>query len=80
MIPVTCPLWLVKQVCNIAEWVGKVTMKASTLNRDKFKILKQRNWLCDTSEAQCDFHFMPKYSLREGIREAIAWYRSAGWL
>ena len=80
VIPVTCPLWLVKVVCNVAEWVGKVTLKPSTLNRDKFKILKQRNWLCDTTEARNDFGFNPKYSLREGIREAIAWYRNAGWL
>ena len=80
VIPVTCPLWLVKVVCNVAEWVGKVTLKASTLNRDKFKILKQRNWQCDTSDAQRDFNFNPKYPLREGIREAIAWYRKAGWL
>ena len=80
VIPVTCPLWVVKMVCNIAEWIGKVTMKPSTLNRDKFKILKQRNWQCDTSEAQRDFNFNPKYPLREGIREAIAWYRKAGWL
>jgi len=80
VIPVVCPMWLVKVVCHVAEWIGKVTLKASTLNRDKFKILKQRNWLCDTSEAQRDFDFNPKYSLREGIREAIAWYREAGWL
>ena len=80
VIPVTCPLWVVKQVCNVAEWMGKVTMKPSTLNRDKFKILKQRNWQCDTSEARRDFDFNPKYPLREGIREAIAWYRKAGWL
>ena len=80
VIPVTCPLWVVKIVCSVAEWIGKVTLKASPLNRDKFKILKQRNWQCDTSEARSDFYFNPKYSLREGIREAIAWYREAGWL
>ena len=80
VIPVTCPLWVVKRVCAIAEWIGKVTLNASTLNRDKYKILKQRNWLCDTSEARRDFGFNPQYSLREGIREAIAWYRETGWL
>ena len=80
VIPVVCPLWVVKRVCAIAEWVGKVTLKASTLNRDKYNILKQRNWQCDTSEARLDFGFAPRYSLREGIREAIAWYREAGWL
>lgn len=80
VLPVTCPLWVVKRVCSVAEWIGKVTLKASTLNRDKFKILTQRNWQCDTSEARRDFDFNPRYSLREGIREAIAWYREAGWL
>lgn len=80
VIPVTCPLWVVKRVCAIAEWIGKLTLKASTLNRDKYKILKQRNWLCDTSDARRDFYFNPQYSLRDGIREAIAWYREAGWL
>ena len=80
VIPVTCPLWLVKIVCSVAEKIGLVTLKPRTLNRDKFKILKQRNWQCDTSEARRDFGFAPKYSLREGIREAIAWYREAGWL
>ena len=80
VIPITCPLWVVKRVCAIAEWIGKVTLKASTLNRDKYKILKQRNWLCDTSDARHDFAFNPQYPLREGIREAIAWYRQAGWL
>ena len=80
VIPVTCPLWVVKKVCGVAEWFGKVTLKASTLNRDKYKILKQRNWLCDTSDARNDFDFNPQYPLREGIREAIAWYREAGWL
>ena len=80
VIPITCPLWVVKRVCAIAEWIGKVPLKASTLNRDKYKILKQRNWLCDTSDARRDFAFNPQYSLREGIREAIAWYRQAGWL
>ena len=80
VIPVTCPLWLVKVVCHVAEFVGKVTLKPATLNRDKFKILKQRNWLCDTADAQRDFGFRPEYGLRDGIREAIAWYREAGWL
>lgn len=80
VIPVTCPLWIVRVVCAVAELVGKVTLKASTLNGDKFKILKQRNWLCDTSEARDDFGFKARYSLQQGLHEAIDWYRQAGWL
>ena len=80
VIPVTCPLWVVRAVCAVAEWWGKVTLKPSTLNGDKFKILKQRNWLCDTSAARRDFRFAPQHDLRAGIHKAIAWYRQAGWL
>lgn len=80
VIPVTCPLWLVKMVCIVAEWWGKVTLKASTLNRDKFNILKQRNWLCDTEAARNDFGFEAATSLAEGLKKTIAWYRGAGWL
>ena len=80
VLPVKCPLWVVKIVCRVAETIGTLTMKPSTLNADKFKIMKQRNWLCDTSEAQADFGFAPKYDLEKGVEEAIDWYRSAGWL
>lgn len=80
VIPVVCPLWIVNAVCHVAEWWGKVTLKASTLNPDKFHILKQRNWQCDTHDAQRDFGFEARYSLQEGVHEAVEWYRQAGWL
>ena len=80
VIPVTCPLWVVKIVCHVAEFIGKLTGKPSTLNPDKFRILKQRNWQCDTSDAQRDFNFSPQHSLKQGVHEAIEWYHQAGWL
>lgn len=80
VIPVVCPIWLVRIVCACSQWLGKVTGKPSTLNLDKFKILKQRNWLCDTADAERDFGFKAQYSLRQGVHEAIEWYKQAGWL
>lgn len=80
VIPVKCPLWLVRAVCHLAEWWGKVTVKPSTLNPDKYRILKQRNWLCDTTDARRDFGFEAQYDLRSGLHEAIEWYCAAGWL
>lgn len=80
VIPVTCPLWVVRVVCAIAERWGRMRLKPTTLNSDKFKILAQRNWLCDTTAAQRDFGFEARYDLRAGVRAAIAWYRQAGWL
>lgn len=80
VLPVCCPLWVVYIVSYIAEWIGKIQLKPSTLNRDKFKIMKQRNWQCDISDAIKDFGFNPKYSLEQGIDEAVTWYKEAGWL
>ena len=80
VIPVTCPLWVVKIVCHVAEFIGKITGKASTLNPDKFRILKQRNWLCDAGDAERDFGFKAQYDLKQGIHEAIEWYKSEKWL
>jgi nucleoside-diphosphate-sugar epimerase len=80
VIPVCCPMWIVYLVSRIAEWFGVLTMKPSTLNRDKYKIMKQRNWNCDISDAQRDFNFNPRYSLEKGVHEAIEWYRQEGWL
>ncbi|MBQ0115421.1 MAG: NAD(P)-dependent oxidoreductase [Bacteroidales bacterium] len=80
VLPVTCPLWIVKAVCTVCSWWSITTLKPMTLNKDKYKILKQRNWLCDVGDAQRDFGFAPRYDLEAGVREAIEWYRNAGWL
>ena len=80
VLPIKCPLWLLYVVSAVAEWIGKVRLKPSTLNRDKYKIMRQRNWQCDVSEAQRDFGFAPQYPLERGIDEAITWYRQASWL
>lgn len=80
VLPICTPLWLTKIVCTIAEIIGSIRMKPSTLNSDKFKIIKQRNWLCDVSDAERDFNFTPKYDLETGIKESVEWYKQAGWL
>ncbi len=77
VIPVKLPMWMVWTVSAIAEKIGKWRLKPSTLNRDKFKIMKQRNWQADVSEAERDFGFSPKVDLREGIRRTVEEYRKA---
>ena len=74
------PLSMVHIACRCSEWVGLLTRKVTALNTDKYNILKQRNWICDVTPLQNDLGFIPRYSLREGLQESIAWYRAAGWL
>ena len=80
VLPVKAPMWVVKIVCIIAERIAKAQGKASTLNRDKYKILRQRNWTCEIDDARRDFSFNPRYDLRAGLEEAIKWYKDNGWL
>lgn len=74
VIPMKLPMWIVYVASVVAEKWGVAQMKPSTLNRDKFKIMKQRNWSCDVSDAKRDFNFSPRFSLREGIKATVKAY------
>ncbi len=74
VIPVKLPMWAVYVASVVAEKWGLITMKPSTLNRDKFKIMRQRNWNCDVSDAKRDFGFNPQYSLDRGIALTVEAY------
>lgn len=80
VLPVSVPIWILRIACSIAEKVALIQMKTSTLNRDKYKIMKQRNWSCTTDEAKADFGFLPEYDLKKGLHETIAWYKENGWI
>lgn len=74
VIPVRLPLWIAYAASVVAEKWGVMKMKPSTLNRDKFKIMKQRNWCADVSDAVRDFGFDPKFSLEDGINATVRAY------
>lgn len=76
VIPVRFPMWVVYAVSTISEKIAAGRGKASTLNRDKYRIMKQRNWNCDISDAKRDLNFNPKWSLDDGIRETVAEYKN----
>lgn len=74
VVPVRMPLWAVYAVSAVAEKIGVLRMKPSTLNRDKYHIMRQRNWMCDCSRAVEDFGFSPRVSLAEGVHNTVAAY------
>ncbi|MDE6527481.1 MAG: hypothetical protein K2L78_00340 [Muribaculaceae bacterium] len=75
VIPVKLPMWAVWTASAVAEKIAKLRCTTSTLNRDKFKIMRQRNWNADISDAVKEFGFSPKIDLREGIRRTVEEYR-----
>lgn len=76
VIPVKLPLWATYAVSVIAEKVGVIRMKPSTLNSDKYIIMRQRNWSCDVSAAERDFGFRAPTSLEAGLTRTIKEYRA----
>ncbi|HBJ76682.1 MAG TPA: NAD-dependent dehydratase [Porphyromonadaceae bacterium] len=80
VVPIIIPLPIFYAICLIAEFFGKLGGHLCTLNRDKYKIIAQRNWRCDTQRAKEELNFSARYSLEEGLKETIVWYREKGWL
>lgn len=80
VVRLTAPLWLGRVACAIGSLYSRLTGKAVTLNTDKYRILSQRNWLCDTEPLVRELGFKADYDLARGTRETIAWYLAEGWL
>ena len=80
VVPVRVPVWGLKMVSWVAEKIGMIRLKPSTLNSDKYHIMKQRNWNVDVSKAERDFGFAPQISLEEGVKLSVEWYKKEGWM
>lgn len=80
LVRFTCPLGLLKIISSVAGNVAKLMHKPSTLNPDKYKIMKQRNWRCDIAPLENELGYQPAYPLERGVKETIGWYKKEGWL
>lgn len=80
MIRFVCPLPLLKVISFVAETCSRLVGKTSTLNRDKYKIMKQRNWRCDIQPLIDELGYKPEYNLELGVKETISWYKKEGWI
>lgn len=74
------PLLILKSISIISEAISHLTGKVSTLNRDKYIIMSQRNWMCDINPLVNDLNFKAEYNLKKGLTESIEWYKQNNWL
>ena len=79
-IRITAPLWLLRIITFVGEYVGHITGRVTALNNDKYHIMRQRNWRCDITPARRELGYEPQVQLEEGVRRSIAWYKENKWL
>jgi nucleoside-diphosphate-sugar epimerase len=79
-IRITAPIWVLRVVTFIGEYVGRLTGKVTALNNDKYNIMRQRNWRCDIEPARKELGYEPQVKLEEGVRRSIQWYKDNKWL
>lgn len=71
IIRITLPLWIGNAAATLCDIVSKATRRSFVLNRDKYRILKQRNWTCDITPLINDLGYSPQYDLKKGIEEML---------
>ncbi|MDR0892496.1 MAG: NAD(P)-dependent oxidoreductase [Mediterranea sp.] len=80
VLHIKSPLFVLKIVSLLAEFIATRAGRSCTLNSDKYQIMKQRNWRCDITPAVEELGYTPEYNLERGVHETIAWYKNEGWL
>jgi nucleoside-diphosphate-sugar epimerase len=74
------PHFLVYTVATFAQFFSIFSSKPATFNLEKARDFVQEAWTCDTTKAQNDLRFTEKYTLEEGMKATIDWYRKEKWL
>jgi nucleoside-diphosphate-sugar epimerase len=53
---------------------------ATIINSDKLREIKHSHWTCNSKKAENDLGFIPKVTLKEGIKWTADWYKIHKWL
>lgn len=80
LLRIKAPLWVLRIVTTVGEYIGRITGNVTALNADKYHIMRQRNWRCDIGPAQRELGYTPRYGLAAGVKLSIKWYKDNGWL
>lgn len=80
VLHICAPVWFLWIVSLVSTFMARLRGTTTTLNLDKYKILKQRNWQCDIKPLVDELGYAPDYILDEGVKETVEWYKKEGWL
>jgi nucleoside-diphosphate-sugar epimerase len=74
------PEWAVFQAASFSEYFSRWTGKPPLLSKGKVEEILQKHWVCDIEKARKLLGFQPSFSLEEGARLTVEWYRKEKWL
>ena len=69
------PVSLVRILAFFTEKISSLSGNYPALNLEKVNELECLNWECDITNLRQEINFSPEYSLEQGIKETIKWYK-----
>jgi len=79
-ITLRLPHFLVYGVAAVAQFFSMFSSKAATFNLEKARDFVQAYWTCDISKAEKELGYRQEFSLEDGLKRTIDWYRAEKWL
>ena len=73
------PVFMARLFALFTETSGRIRGKASILSRERLKEFEAMNWGVDCAEI-IKLGFVPQFSLEEGLKHTIGWYKEHGWI
>jgi len=80
VIKLPIPFFLIKLYFLYNEFYALISRNEKVFSRDKYKELKQYNWLCSIDKAKSEIGYTPDHLLKEGVSKSVQWYKKQGWL
>ncbi len=77
---VMIPVPALRAAARLALVVARLSGKPLMLRPDKVNELRHPDWVCRDSRLTEATGWRPRFSLADGFRDAVAWYRGRGWL
>lgn len=74
------PVLILYPVSFASELIFKIQGKASPLNIEKIKDVRQKNWACSIEKAKKELNYNPKVSLEDGMKKTMEWYIENKWI
>ncbi|MBK8700038.1 MAG: NAD(P)-dependent oxidoreductase [Saprospiraceae bacterium] len=79
-VKIGLPLTIISIVGLVSEWIGKLSGKIPSLNRDKLNEIKASNWQCNAEPLFEDTAYRPQVTLEDGLSRTVKWYRANKWI